>query len=385
VDLGPLTDRHALPLGVFAPAGGHPRVGVRYGDDVVDIAALAALSDSPFTDVLAGEALDAVLAAGRPVWEALRAQLIDWRDQGAFDRWLIPLSDVRLLLPWTVRDYVDFYASEHHATAVGRMFRPGQPALPKAWKHLPQGYHGRAGTVVVSGTPLQRPSGLRWTGSDPDTAVFGPTQRLDVEVEVGFVCGTGTALGRPVTTADYRDQVFGFVVLNDWSARDIQAFETVPLGPHTGKSFMTSVSPWVVPLAAVDHLRRPVPAQADPSLAAYLVETEDSGLDLDLELTVNGEVVARQPFSAMYWSPAQLLAQLTVTGARIRAGDLYASGTVSGPEPAQAGSLLELWRGQRFLADGDEVSISATAAPPLGVGERLDLGTVAGRICSVDA
>ena len=292
-------------------------------------------------------------------------------------------------LPFTVADYVDFYSSRDHASNVGRIFRPQSSPLPAAWTRLPMGYHGRSGTVVPSGTDIVRPSGLRRVGDDVE---FGPSIRLDIEVELGFVVGVPSSLGVPVPTSAFPDHVFGVVVLNDWSARDIQAFEYVPLGPFLGKSFATSISPWVVPLAALDAARiEPPPAMADdPPLADYLRDDEPWGLDITFEVSWNDTVVSRPPFASMSWTAAQQLAHLTVNGASLRTGDLYASGTVSGPVREQRGSFLELsWNGaepvtlddgrtRTFLEDGDTVTISATAPGPDG--RRLGLGSVTGTI-----
>ena len=292
---------------------------------------------------------------------------------------------MRLHLPVEVADYVDFYASEHHATNVGRIFRPGGAPLHESWKHLPIGYHGRAGTVVVSGTDVVRPRGLR---SGPDGPTFGPSERLDLEAELGFVVGTGSRWGKPVPAAGADAHLFGVVGLNDWSARDVQAYETVPLGPFLGKSFATSVSAWVTPLAALGAAWTDLPGQ-DPPPAPHLTVTEPAGLDIALEVEIAGHVVARPPYASMYWSPRQMLAHLTSNGASLRTGDLLGSGTVSGPRADQRGSLLELsWGGtqdvtvgpgvRRFLADGDEVVLRYTA--PSTSGGRLTLGEVRGRV-----
>jgi fumarylacetoacetase len=282
---------------------------------------------------------------------------------------------------------VDFYASEHHASNLGRLFRPDSEPLTPNWRHLPVGYHGRGGTVVVSGTPIVRPCGQRKAPGDP-APTFGPSRRLDIEAELGFVVGTGSALGTRIGVDDAADHVFGAVVVNDWSARDLQAWEYVPLGPHLGKSFATSISPWVVPLAALDAARVPLPGQ-DPEPLPYLRGTDAFGLDVELVVEWNGEEVARPPYRCMYWSPAQMLAHLTVNGASTRPGDLYASGTVSGPERDQRGAFIELtWGGaepvtvkgeeRTFLLDGDEVVISATAP---GVDDRrIGFGEVAGTV-----
>ncbi|WP_034271334.1 fumarylacetoacetase [Haloechinothrix halophila] len=375
-----------LPYGVFTPPGGAPRVGVRIGDHVLDLA--AALGD----DVFARPSLNPFMAQGRANWsqvrERIRELLIDESHRSAVEPALHPLNTVSLHLPFEVADYIDFYASEHHATNLGRMFRPDAAALLPNWKHLPVGYHGRAGTVVVSGTDIARPCGQRKTPAD-DTPTFGPSAKLDVEVEVGFVVGTPSPLGSRVATKDFAEHVFGVCLVNDWSARDIQAWEYVPLGPFLGKSFATSISPWIVPLDALDDARVPTPPQ-EPELMDYLHESEPWGLDLDLALALNGQEISRPPYARMYYSPAQMLAHTTVNGAALRTGDLYASGTVSGPEPGQRGSLIELtWNGtepltfadgssRTFLADGDTVTITGTAPGPHGA--QIGLGEVTGTI-----
>jgi fumarylacetoacetase len=372
-----------LPYGVFCPAGGGaPRAGVRAGDSVVDLAML--LGD----DVFAAPSLNPFLAQGPRRWGEVRARVQRLLGAGAVPAGAVhDVARVRLLLPFEVADYVDFYASEHHAANLGRLLRPGSPPLMPNWKHLPAGYHGRAGTVVVSGTPVVRPRGQRKGPGDP-APVFGPSTRLDIEAELGFVVGAGSPPGRPVRTSQFADHVFGAVLVNDWSARDIQAWEYVPLGPHLGKSFATSVSAWVIPLAALEAARVPLPPQ-DPRPLPYLRETADWGLDIDLAVAWNGQVVSRPPYAAMYWSPAQMLAHMTVNGARARTGDLLASGTVSGPARDQRGAFIELtWGGaepvtvrgeqRTFLEDGDEVVITATA-PGTG-GGRIGFGEVRGVI-----
>jgi fumarylacetoacetase len=301
----------------------------------------------------------------------------------------VPRSEVTLHLPVEIADYVDFYSSQHHAENLGRMFRPDSEPLTPNWKHLPIGYHGRAGTVQVSGTPVVRPSGQRKAPTD-DAPTFGPSQRLDIEAEVGFVVGTPSELGRPVPLSAFPEHVFGVCLVNDWSARDLQAWEYVPLGPFLGKSFLTSVSPWVVPLAALEAARVAPPAR-QPQPLPYLDDTgEPWGLDLTLEVRLNGELVSCPPFGSLYWTPAQQLAHMTVNGASLRTGDLYASGTVSGPQRDQRGSFIELsWGGtepltlsdgstRTFLEDGDVVTITATAPGPGGT--RIAFGEVTGRV-----
>ncbi|UUI67465.1 fumarylacetoacetase [Aeromicrobium duanguangcaii] len=360
-----------------------PRVGVGVGDRVLDLTALAPTLVPDHAALFADGTLDRFLAAGPQVWATVREVLLEAAPDASPTR---PAGEVRLHLPFAVADYVDFYASRHHATNVGRIFRPdGEPLTPN-WDHLPIGYHGRAGTVVVSGTPVCRPSGqLR---SADGSIGFGPSARLDIEAEIGFVVGVGSGLGDQVGVDAFEQHVFGICVVNDWSARDIQAWEYVPLGPFLGKSFATSVSPWIVPWAAlVDARTDPPPPRVD--LQDYL-SPPGEGLDLELIVAINGTVVSRPPFATMSWTPAQMLAHLTVNGASLRTGDLFASGTVSGPEPDQRGSLLELsWNGttpvaladgteRGFLQDGDTVTISAAARTRDG--RLLPLGEVEGRV-----
>ncbi|MCC3652372.1 fumarylacetoacetase [Streptomyces sp. S07_1.15] len=379
-----------LPYGVFSTPDepGRKRIGVRYGDRVLDVHTAATALGSPHADVLAHPTLNPLMAAGRPTWRAVRASVATWVGYPAIEPFLHPLTEVTLHLPFEVADYADFYSSEHHATNVGRIFRPDGAPLTPNWKHLPIGYHGRAGTVVVSGTPVIRPGGQRLAG---DTPVFGPTQRLDIEAEVGFVVGAPSRLGERVPLSAFREHVFGLCLLNDWSARDIQSWEYRPLGPFLGKSFATSVSAWVTPLDALDAARTPPPPR-DPRPLPYLddtAEAEPGGFDLRITVAVNGHTVAEPPFSAMYWTAAQQLAHLTSGGASLRTGDLFASGTVSGPDPHQRGCLLELtWNGRdpldlpggkrTYLEDGDEVTLTAWAPGPEGT--RLGLGEVTGRI-----
>ncbi|WP_345475233.1 fumarylacetoacetase [Actinoallomurus oryzae] len=379
-----------LPYGVFSQRGELPRVGVAIGEQVLDLAELAASGLLADRRWFAAGSLNSFMAAGRQVWQPTRDRImtlltdISYRDE--VEPALYPMSDVELHMPFTVADYVDFYSSRDHATNLGRILRPGDEPLLPNWTRLPVGYHGRAGTVVPSGTPVVRPCGQRKGEPEP---VFAPTAKLDVEAEVGFVIGVPSALGRPVPTGAFRNHVFGFVLVNDWSARDIQAWEYRPLGPFLAKSFATSVSPWVVPVDALDAARVRPPAQ-DPEPLPYLRCDEPWGLDLTLEIEVNGHVVSRPPFAEMYWTAPQQLAHATVNGAALRTGDLMASGTVSGPRRDQRGSLIELtWNGTEplelpdgtkrvFLEDGDTVRITATApspdVDPIGFGEVI--GTI---------
>ncbi|WP_330250823.1 fumarylacetoacetase [Nocardia sp. NBC_00565] len=369
-----------LPYGVFAPEAQDLRVGVRIGEQVIDLA--AALEDSVFAE----PNLNAFMAQGPRRWRAVRDRVRELVDTEIPTAAVHLLRDVRTTLPVRIGDYVDFYASIDHATNLGRLFRPdSEPLLPN-WRHLPVGYHGRAGTVVVSGTDIVRPHGQRRTSSG--TPDFGPSQRLDIEAELGFLVGVGSELGTPIDIEEFDEHVFGVALVNDWSARDIQAWEYQPLGPFLGKSFATSLSAWVTPLAALEAARIPLPAQT-PEPLPYLRRSKPWGLDIDLAVRWNGQTVAHPPYSRMYWSPAQMLAHLTANGAATRPGDLYASGTISGPEPDQRGSFIELsWGGaepvavnglhRTFLEDGDEVVITASAPGPNR--RRIGLGEVRGRI-----
>ncbi|MGW0735907.1 fumarylacetoacetase [Streptomyces sp. NPDC002851] len=393
---------HNLPYGVFtpnAPGDDRRRVGVRLGSFVLDAGAAARALGSPYASLLDQPTLNPLLAAGRQTWSDVRRALTSWvtvpSHRDAVAPLFHPLSEVTLHLPFEVGDYVDFYASENHATNLGRLFRPdSEPLLPN-WKHLPVGYHGRAGTVVVSGTEVVRPCGQRKapTASAPS---YGPSAKLDIEAEVGFVVGAASELGTAVPLSSFRDHVFGLCLLNDWSARDIQPWEYVPLGPFVAKSFATSVSAWVTPLEALEAARIS-PPDRDVPLLPYLddsAEDEAGGFDLRITVTLNGEVISEPPFAGMYWTPAQMLTHMTVGGASLRPGDLYGSGTVSGPEAHQRGSLIELtWNGaeplelpsgkRTFLEDGDEVTMTAWAPGPDGV--RVGLGEVTGRIAPTRA
>jgi fumarylacetoacetase len=373
-----------LPYGVFRRAGEAPRVGVRLGDGVLDLAALARdglLDEEP--GLFAQPSLNTFMAAGAATWARVRAALQALTAGPDAELAAVPIEEAEPLLPVAVGDYVDFYSSLEHASNVGRMFRPDADPLPPNWRHLPAGYHGRSGTVVVSGTPIRRPRGQRREPGH-DAPVFGPSVRLDIELELGFVVGTPSRIGEAVTVERALHHVFGVVLLNDWSARDLQAWEYRPLGPFLAKSFATSMAAWVTPLEAV--LTRRVAARAqEPEPLPYLRE-EPWALDLDLEVDVNATTVARTNARHLYWSPAQQLAHMTVNGASLRVGDLFGSGTISGPGREERGSLLELsWNGEEpitladgsrrsFLEDGDEVVLRGSG------GEAIALGEVRGTI-----
>ncbi|HXG77680.1 MAG TPA: fumarylacetoacetase [Gaiellaceae bacterium] len=364
----------AVGFGVFSHAGGPPRVGFRVGHGVLDLAA------GGLGSVFSTPTLNAFLAQGRRAWEETLAHVVELVHD---DAPLVPLEETTAHLPFQVGDYVDFYSSLEHATNLGRLFRPdAEPLLPN-WRHLPVGYHGRSGTVVVSGTPVVRPCG-QWKGAGDPAPSFGPSRRLDFELELGFVVGVGSRLGRPVPASAFRDHVFGLVLVNDWSARDLQAWEYQPLGPFLGKSFATSVSAWVTPLALLEDRLVPAPAQ-EPTPLPYLRVEGDWALDLELEVELSGTVVSRTNARGLYWTMPQQLAHATVNGASLATGDLFASGTISGPEHGSEGSLIELtWNGSQplrlgdgstrtFLEDGDEVVLRGRAGP-------VELGEVRGRV-----
>jgi fumarylacetoacetase len=386
---GSAYDVDNLPYGIFSADDDRPRVGVRIGDRVLDVTPVAATEMLDVHAVFGHDSLNPLMALGPGAWASIRSWLTrlltEEAERDVVEPHLRSLDEVSLHLPFAVADYVDFYCSIQHATNVGRIFRPDGDALLPNWRHLPVGYHGRAGTVVVSGTAVARPTGQGRPSADGGPPSFGPSRRLDIEAELGFVVGTPSPQGSSVPTSAFADHVFGVVPLNDWSARDIQAWEYVPLGPFLGKSFATSISAWVTPLAALDAARVPLPGQ-DPEPLDYLRVEEPAGYDITFEVLLNGEVVTRPPYAAMYWSPAQMLAHMTVNGASLRTGDLFASGTISGDERDQRGSFLELsWGGtepfaggRTFLDDGDEVVIRASA--PGAGGGRIALGEVSGLI-----
>jgi fumarylacetoacetase len=310
-----------VKLGVFTHQGSQPQVGRVEGDAVIDL----------------GPGVS-VLSQGQSLGDGLE----------------VPVSEVQWQLPFPVADYVDFYSSLEHATNLGRMFRPDQEPLTPNWRHLPIGYHGRSGTVVVGGTEIRRPRGQRKAGD------FGPSQRLDFELELGFVIGKPSRVGEPVPIERALEHVFGAVLVNDWSARDIQAFEYVPLGPFLGKSFATSISPWVTTL---DELTSVPGVEQDPVPLDHL-RIENFAYDIPLEVELNGEVVSRTNARNLYWNVAQQIAHLTSNGASLRTGDLLATGTISGAGERERGSLIELtWNEGPFLQDGDEVVLRGE---PLG-------------------
>lgn len=393
-----------LPFGVFSRAGEAPRCATAIGDRVLDLAALeaAGLLDAG-ASVFAKPALNDFMALGNAAWQRVRERLTDLLaeggdgtlrdDAGLRTKALVPLSDVTLHLPFTVAEYTDFYAGRQHAFNVGSMFRGPENALPPNWLHIPIGYNGRASTVVVSGTDIRRPLGqMKPHGSDEP--LFGPCRRLDIELEMGAVVGLPTTMGEPITVAEADRMLFGYVLLNDWSARDIQAWEYQPLGPFQAKAFATSISPWVVTKAALEPFRISTP-EREKDLFPYLREPGPMLYDIDLEIRMRpagadrDTVISHTNYRNMYYSSAQQLTHHAIGGCKMNTGDLLGSGTISGPEKDQFGSLLELsWGGKEpltlaggetrtFIEDGDTLTLAGWAQ---GDGYRIGFGECTGTI-----
>jgi fumarylacetoacetase len=394
-----------IPFGVFSTAKSNPRVGTAIGEYVLDLSALAELGyfdELEFdTEVFKSDSLNAYMASGQSTWRSVRDRISQilasensvLRDNATDrEKVLIPMSMATLHLPVEIRDYTDFYSSIEHATNVGTMFRDPDNALLPNWKHLPVGYHGRASSIVVSGVNINRPKG-QTKADDADTPSFGPTRSLDFELELGFFTGRNNPLGQSISTGDAEDYIFGMVLFNDWSARDIQKWEYVPLGPFLGKSFASSISPWVVTLDALDPFRVSGPDQ-DPEVLPYLQYDGEHNFDIALEVQIQPEggdasTVCNSNFKFMYWNMAQQLAHHTINGCNIDVGDLYASGTVSGHTPDSYGSMLELaWKGtkpltlkdgseRKFILDGDTVIMKGHAEKD---GVRIGFGEVRSKV-----
>ena len=388
-----------LPCGVFSVDGDEPRCGVAIGDMILDCqaaeeAGLIELADEPVFDV---PFWNEVMERGPLVWDRLRVELLALLRAGskagklARDM-LVRQADAQLHMPFLVAEYTDFYASRHHATHVGTLFRGAENALPPNWLHMPIGYNGRASTVVVSGTPVHRPNG-QIKAQDSALPLFGPTRQLDFELELGAVVGQSSAMGAPVTVAQADAMVFGYVLLNDWSARDIQAWEYQPLGPFQAKAFATSISPWIVTRAALAPFRVAGPAREAP-LLPYLHEPGPMLYDVDLAVELQtgpeaGQSVCRTNYREMYYSTAQQIAHHASSGCAMTVGDLIGSGTISGAEADARGSLLELTSGgqvpltlrkgesRRYLEDGDRVILRGHAQ---GDGFRIGFGECSGRV-----
>ncbi|MBV8498013.1 MAG: fumarylacetoacetase [Candidatus Eremiobacteraeota bacterium] len=398
-----------LPFGVFTSEGRLPRIGVAIGESVLDCFELAEagfVDDCCEPELLQAPLLNPLLAAGREQWTALRERLSSLlradgdrrlRDANP-SRFLVARADATMHVPMEVGDYVDFYSSIEHATNLGRIFRPDADALLPNWRWLPVGYHGRSSTIVVDGTPVRRPCGQRKLPTAPNPE-FGTSRRLDIELEMGFVTGPGNRLGEPIAMADASEHIFGLVLVNDWSARDIQAWEYQPLGPFLGKSFATSISPWIVTLEALEPFRIEGPLQ-EPQPLEYLRSGDPWAYAITLEVRLqtarmrgSGTApvrISQTTFRDMYWNVAQQLAHATANGAVTRPGDLFASGTISGSAPGTQGSLIELtWNGEHplqlpegetrgFLEDGDEITLLGWCERPGA--RRIGFGSVSGRI-----
>lgn len=394
-----------LPYGIFSTGSQAPRVGVAIGDKVLDLSVLddAGLLPAAAKGAFAAASLNRFIALGKPVWSEVRARLsallsadgdAALRGNASLqDTALVPMASATLYLPVEIPGYTDFYSSREHATNVGRMFRDPENALLPNWLEIPIGYNGRASSVVVSGTALRRPNGQIKLPNEP-RPIFSACRKLDFELEMAFIVGKPSTLGEPVSTAAAPDHMFGMVLLNDWSARDIQQWEYVPLGPFNSKGFGTSISPWVVTMEALDPFRRENPAQS-PEPLPYLRQQDKNAYDIALEVALRPQgapaasTICRTNFKAMYWTMAQQLAHHTVSGCNVRVGDLMGSGTISGTTPDSYGSLLELTRngaepvtladGTRrgFLEDGDEVIMTGWCQ---GDGFRVGFGEVAGKI-----
>jgi fumarylacetoacetase len=397
---------HNLPYGVCRRQGGERCIATAIGDYIVDLTALEALGllDVPALQgrrVFDTGTLNTFMAQGRSVWSAVRQrlrQLLDADEPALRDnaeilaRVLVPRAEVEMLLPADIGDYTDFYSSREHASNVGTMFRGPDKALQPNWLHLPVAYHGRSSSLIISGTDVRRPYGQ----SNPEGAaapVYGPSRSLDFELEMAVFIGPGNTLGQPIAIAAAQEHLFGMVILNDWSARDIQAWEYVPLGPFLGKNFATSISPWVVTLEALAPFRVAAVPQ-DPPPLPYLTGPSRTTYDIQLEVFLQGEKMSEATricasnFRYLYWTLAQQVAHHTVNGCNLRPGDLLASGTISGPTPDSFGSMLELsWRGTRplnvgaesrtFLLDGDRVTMTAWCQ---GDGYRVGFGSTSAQI-----
>ncbi|BDC39315.1 fumarylacetoacetase [Paraburkholderia terrae] len=398
-----------LPFGIFSDGlNATRRAGVAIGNCIVDLAALESAglltvaSSGAGDSVFVRDALNDFIALGRDAWRSVRIQLskllsrdhATLRDDAELrNRALIRQSDATLYLPVQIPGYTDFYSSKEHATNVGSMFRDPKNALLPNWLEIPIGYNGRASSVVVSGTPVRRPNG-QLKLPDQERPVFGACRKLDIELETGFIVGRGNALGEPIKCGEAEEHIFGMVLLNDWSARDIQQWEYVPLGPFNSKGFATTISPWIVTLDALEPFRVAQPAQ-DPQPLEYLRHAGEHAFDISLEVLLKphgareATTIARTNFRHMYWTMAQQLAHHTVSGCNTRVGDLMGSGTISGPTDDSFGSLLELtWNGKNplqlkdggtrgFIEDGDQLTLAGWCQ---GDGYRVGFGTCVGEI-----
>jgi fumarylacetoacetase len=396
---------HNIPFGVAVFNKEYIACCTRIGDQIVDLATLHDLSyfeeiEGLEDNVFEAYTLNEFIELGKPITNAVRLKIQELlqegsilsKDQKTIEAAFYELDEVKMMMPVHIPNYTDFYSSIEHATNVGKMFRDPANALLPNWKHLPVGYHGRASSIVVSGTEINRPKG-QMKPADADQPVFGPCQQLDFELEMAFIINQNTEMGESISTQEAENAIFGMVVFNDWSARDIQSWEYVPLGPFLAKNFGSSISPWVVTLEALEPFRTSSPTQ-DPEVLEYLKFEGDKNYDINLEVYIqpeNGEqnLISESNYKHMYWNMAQQLAHHTVNGCNIEVGDMYASGTISGSDPKSFGSMLELtWRGQnpitlsngeerKFINDNDTVTMKAWAEKE---GIRVGFGEVSGKI-----
>lgn len=373
---------HNIPFGIFSTKDRSPRVGVAVGEHILDLAAVAELDVFDFnTALLEKDTLNDFISLGKEITTRVRKKIQYWlKDRESVlagkPELFLKQSEAQMHMPVAIGDYTDFYSSLEHATNVGKMFRDPENALLPNWKHIPVGYHGRASSIIVSGQPIHRPKG-QTKPNDAEAPVFGPTQRLDFELEMGFICGKETPLGESISTKNAEDHIFGLVLFNDWSARDIQKWEYVPLGPFLAKNFASSISPWVVTLEALEPFKMTGPKQ-EPEVLPYLQFEGDKNYDINLEVGITPDegkktTVCFSNFKHMYWNMAQQLAHHTVNGCNINIGDMMASGTISGKEENSFGSMLELSRGgtkpvklkdgseRKFIEDGDTVTMKGYA------------------------
>ena len=374
-----------LPYGVFSVAGDAPRCGVAIGDMIVDLAACEAQGLLDAAGTFSQPQLNGFMALGREKWDKNRSRLMTLlAEDGNRDLPLVYMADASLHLPIRVTEYTDFYASKNHAFNVGVLFRGPENALPPQWTHMPIGYNGRASSVVVSGTPIHRPMGQLKGENGPEWAA---SRRLDLELELGAIVGADSTMGERVSVEQAEQMIFGYVLLNDWSARDVQAWEYQPLGPFQSKALGTTISPWIVTQAALEPFRSPGTERVNP-LLPYLQESRPGLYDLEIGWTMNGQVMGRTNYNVMYYSSAQQLAHHTSSGCPMRVGDLLGSGTISGPSPDQTGALLEMTEGGKkavtvkgesrtFIQDGDEVALFAAAQ---GDGYRIAFGPCTGTV-----
>jgi len=373
---------HNIPFGIFSTQDRSPRIGVAVGEHILDLAAVAELDVFDFnTALLEKDTLNEFISLGKEITTRVRKKIQYWlKDDNSIlagnSDLFVKQSDAQMHMPVAIGDYTDFYSSLEHATNVGKMFRDPENALLPNWKHIPVGYHGRASSIIVSGQPIHRPKGQTMP-IGMESPVFGPTKRLDFELEMGFICGKGTSLGNSVSTKEAEDYIFGLVLFNDWSARDIQKWEYVPLGPFLAKNFASSISPWVVTLEALEPFKVKGPKQ-EPEVLSYLQYEGEKNYDINLEVGIRPEnsvetKVCFSNFKHMYWNMTQQLAHHTVNGCNINIGDMMASGTISGKEENSYGSMLELsWGGtksiklkggseRKFIEDGDTVTMKGYA------------------------